>query len=71
MLRNGFQANFLIILNSVLRKVGYEERETDNEMTMPLRLLAIKWACEFGHEESKRATAEKLIAHIRNSEKNM
>ncbi|XP_032687772.1 uncharacterized protein LOC116851948 [Odontomachus brunneus] len=65
------KTNFQIILNSVLRKVGYEERETDNTMTMPLRLLAIKWACEFGNKECRNAVAEKLIANIYNSEQNI
>ncbi|XP_032687730.1 glutamyl aminopeptidase-like [Odontomachus brunneus] len=65
------KAKFLLILNSLLRKVGYEEQKSDNEMTMPLRLLAIKWACEFGHEECRKVTAKKLIAYIHNSEQNI
>ncbi|XP_032687740.1 thyrotropin-releasing hormone-degrading ectoenzyme-like [Odontomachus brunneus] len=65
------KAKFLLILNSLLRKVGYEEQKSDTEMTMPLRLLAIKWACEFGHEECRKVTAKKLIAYIHNSEQNI
>lgn len=71
MLRCGFQTNFMNMLDALLRNVGYEEHETDKEMTMPLRLLAIKWACEFGHEECRKVAAEKLIAYIHNSEQNM
>ncbi|XP_032687737.1 glutamyl aminopeptidase-like [Odontomachus brunneus] len=65
------KAKFLSILNSLLHRVGYEEREADREMTMPLRLLAIKWACEFGLEECRNAVAEKMIAYIHNSEQNI
>ncbi|XP_032687721.1 glutamyl aminopeptidase-like isoform X2 [Odontomachus brunneus] len=65
------KVKFVNILNTLLHKVGYEERETDREMTMPLRLLAIKWACEFGHEKCRNITARKLIAYIYNSEYNI
>ncbi|XP_032687747.1 uncharacterized protein LOC116851925 [Odontomachus brunneus] len=65
------KANFLDILNELLRNVGYEEDEGENEMTMPLRLLAIKWACELGHEKCRKAAAEKLFAYIYNSKQNI
>lgn len=69
MLRNDFQTNFLYCLGALLGNIGYEEQVGEDDMTKALRLLAIKWACEFGHAECRSTMTKKFMMYITSKSK--
>lgn len=57
----------LASLSDLLKKIEYEERYEDNEMTNSLRLLAARWACKLGHKQCQEVATTKLQAILNNS----
>jgi hypothetical protein len=59
----------LEILNGLLIKIGYEDNQTDDDLTRSLRQEAAKWTCILGEPQCKKMANIKLEEHLKASSK--
>jgi len=59
----------LKILNGLLIKIGYEDNQTDDDLTRSLRQEAAKWICILGEPQCKKVANIKLKEHLEVSKK--
>ncbi|XP_053976711.1 thyrotropin-releasing hormone-degrading ectoenzyme-like isoform X3 [Hylaeus volcanicus] len=57
----------LNIMNKLIEKVGFEEHEDDEPLTILIRIDILKWACTFGHVECKEAATTKFMEFFNSS----
>jgi len=56
-------------LPSLLKKIGYQEKPDENDLTKCLRQEVAKWACALGNSDCRSNAIAKLEWHFANPEK--
>ncbi|XP_032687774.1 uncharacterized protein LOC116851950 [Odontomachus brunneus] len=55
---------FVDLLSGLLENLSYKERPNEDAMMVPLRLLAIKWACTLNLTDCKKKAASNLMEYM-------
>ncbi|KAL6258107.1 hypothetical protein P5V15_010024 [Pogonomyrmex californicus] len=65
-----FKMRLQKLLGTLLQKIGYEEKDNDNNLVKCLRQEAVRWACILGDRECKKVAEFQLQLHLLNPIKN-
>jgi len=61
-----FKGHWGMILNGLLKKIGFNEKYGENVLTKQLREEAVRWACVVDNKMCLKVATEKLKNYVAN-----